>query len=56
VRLFADGGEPRMEVVLDARAGAGAVSPLQPLDEVATVPTAPARQAPPRVANTPLDP
>jgi len=56
VRLFADGGgEPRMEVMLEARAGA--VPPLQPLDEVAAVPTAPARAAPaPRTANTPLDP
>jgi hypothetical protein len=55
VRLFTDGGEPRMEVVLEARAGA--MSPLQPLGEAATVPTASARVAPaPRVANTPLDP
>lgn len=61
LRLFADdaGGEPRMEVVLENRGGLGAVSPLRPIDEVATVPTAPAptRPAPaPRVANTPLDP
>ncbi|HEX8672494.1 MAG TPA: hypothetical protein VF710_11435, partial [Longimicrobium sp.] len=58
VRLYSDdGGEARMEVVLENRAGPGSVSPLQPIDEVATVPTPPARPiAAPRVANTPLDP
>ncbi len=58
VRLFAaDGGEPRMEVVLEAHAAAGTVTPLQPVDEVSTVPMTPARPAPAaRVANTPLEP
>lgn len=58
VRLYSDdGGEARMEVVLENRSGPGAASPLQPIDEVATVPNAPARPvATPRVANTPLDP
>ncbi|HEY0153849.1 MAG TPA: hypothetical protein VGB92_17695 [Longimicrobium sp.] len=58
VRLYSDeGGEARIEVVLETRSGPGSVSPLQPIDEVATVPTAPVRSvAAPRVDNTPLDP
>jgi hypothetical protein len=58
VRLYADGEEPRMEVVLEARAGAGAVSPLQPLDEpaVAAQPEALVRAPAARIATTPLDP
>jgi hypothetical protein len=55
VRLYADeAGEPRMDVVLEARAGA--VSPLLPLDEPEAARPAPARAPAPRVANTPLDP
>ena len=48
VRLFAEGGEPRIEVVLEGRAGA---SPLQVIGEVG-----PAIAAPRAVATTPLDP
>lgn len=48
VRLFSEGGEPRIEVVLEARAGA---SPLQVIGEVT-----PSIAAPRAVATTPLDP
>ena len=53
VRLYDAGGEPRMDVVLDARAGAGP-PPLRPIDEPAAA--APAVPAAPRVATAPLDP
>jgi hypothetical protein len=48
VRLYAEGGEPRLDVVLEARAGA---SPLQAIGAVT-----PSAAAPRSVATTPLDP
>jgi hypothetical protein len=56
VRLYDEGGEARMEVVLEARAGGAVLQPLQPLDEpVAARPAGPS-PAPRAVATAPLDP
>ena len=53
VRLFDEGGDARMQVVLDARLAAGA-SPLEQLD--APQPVAPRPAGPRAVPTTPLDP